>query len=139
MARLKLQMQVSADGFDANGPDDDAAWREIEPYFRELLDGADTIVIGRKTAIEFIPYWDEKAAKPGDPWHEIARRIAAARKVVFSRTLDMSLWNNTELEAGDLAEAIKQRKRRGEKDMIVSGGISFAAALARERLIDEFH
>lgn len=48
MARLKLQMQVTVDGFVANGPNDDLAWNEIAPYSRDLLDGADTIVIGRK-------------------------------------------------------------------------------------------
>jgi dihydrofolate reductase len=139
MARLKLQMQVSADGFDASGPDDDAAWREIEPYFRDLLDSTDTIVIGRRTAVEFIPYWDEKAANSDDPWHEIAKRIAGAKKVVFSKTLDKSSWNNTDVEKGDLAEEIKRLKREGKKDIVVYGGISFVAALAKERLIDEFH
>lgn len=132
-------MQVSVDGFDSSGPSDDAAWQEFDQYSRDLIDSADTIVIGRKTALGFIPYWDEKANNPGDPWHELAKRIAKARKVVFSKTLDGSPWKNTDIETGDLAEGIKRRKRVGKKDIVVYGGISFVAALARERLIDEFH
>jgi dihydrofolate reductase len=139
MSRLKLQMQVSADGFAASGPNDDAAWGELEPYSRSLLDSADTIVIGRKTAVEFIPYWDDKAAKRDDPWHEIAKRIAGARKVVFSKTLDRSEWRNTDIEKGDLAKAIGRLKSAGKKDIIVYGGISFVSALVKARLIDEFH
>lgn len=139
MSRLKLQMQVSVDGFDASGPDDEQAWNEMESHSRDLLDSADTIVIGRKTAVEFIPYWDEKATRRDDPWHEIARRIAAARKIVFSRTLDKSEWPNTDVENGDLAEAIGRLKSKARKDIIVYGGVSFVSALVKARLIDEFH
>ncbi|WP_162918325.1 dihydrofolate reductase family protein [Taklimakanibacter deserti] len=139
MKRLKLQMQVSADGFDASGPADDKAWSEMEPHSRDLLDGADTIVIGRKTAVDFIPYWDEKATQREDPWHEIARRIAEARKVVFSKTLAKSEWTNTDVENGDLAEAIGRLKSTAGKDIIVYGGVSFVSALVKSRLIDEFH
>lgn len=139
MARLKLQMQVTVDGFDANGPGSDVDWDEIKAYSRDLLDSGDTIVIGRKTAAEFIPYWDDAATKPDEPWHEVAHRISKARKIVFSKTLDRIDWNNTEIEKGGLADAINRLKNTNKKDIIVYGGTSFVASLIKEKLIDEFH
>ncbi|HVR82187.1 MAG TPA: hypothetical protein VHF02_08920 [Luteimonas sp.] len=52
MGKLKLQMQISVDGFVAAGPNDDQkwvtlVWDEIKPYVLELIDTTDTIVIGR--------------------------------------------------------------------------------------------
>lgn len=139
MSRLKLQMQVSVDGLDANGPNDDVDWNEIKAYSRDLLDSSDTIVLGRKTAAEFIPYWDSAAIEPDNAWHDVAQRIAAARKIVFSKTLDRSEWNNTDIENGDLAEAIKRLKSENKKDIVVYGGTSFVSSLIKEGLIDEFH
>ncbi len=139
MARLKLQMQITVDGFDPPKMDDDIAWDEVRDYSRDLLDGADTIVIGRRTAADFIPYWDKLAATPDARWHEVARRISAARKVVFSKTLDTHPGNNTVVERGDLAEAIARLKRDGGRDIVVYGGVSFVSALVARGLIDEFH
>jgi len=139
MSRLKLQMQITADGFDSTGPNDDLAWDEIRNYSRDLFDSADTIVIGRKTATDFIPYWDSAATQPDGSWYEVAKRIAAARKVVFSRTLDKPEWNNTSIESGDVVEAIERLKATNKNDIIVYGGVSFVASLVENKLIDEFH
>lgn len=139
MSRLKLQMQLTVDGFVANGPNDDVAWNEIEPYCRDLLDSADTIVLGRKTAVEFIPYWATAATRHDDPWCEVAKRIAGAKKVVFSRTLERSEWDNTYIEKGDIVDKIQRLKDTNKKDIIVYGGISFVSALIKKRLIEEFH
>jgi dihydrofolate reductase len=139
MSRLKLQMQITADGFDSTGPNDDLAWDEIRNYSRDLFDSADTIVIGRKTATDFIPYWDSAATQPGGSWYEVAKRIAAARKVVFSRTLNKPEWNNTSIESGDVVEAIERLKATNKNDIIVYGGVSFVATLVENKLIDEFH
>lgn len=139
MGKLKLQMQVSIDGSDANGPSEDGAWDEIEGYSRDLLDSADTIVLGRKTAVDFIPYWDKAAVQPEGSWHRVAQRISGANKVVFSKTLDKPAWKNTRIENGDLAEGIKRLKATNKKDIVVYGGVSFVTSLVEEGLIDEFH
>jgi dihydrofolate reductase len=138
MGRLKLQMQITVDGFDANGPSD-LEWDEIRDYSRDLFINADTIVIGGKTAVDFIPYWDTAATQPGGSWYEVAKRIADAKKVVFSRTLAEPKWNNTSIERGDLVKAIERLKAASRNDIIVYGGVSFVASLVREKLIDEFH
>lgn len=139
MRRLKLQMQVTVDGFNPEGHDDGVDWDEIKGYSRDLLDGGDTIVLGRKTAVDFIPYWDKAADAPGESWHEIAQRIANARKIVFSKTLDRSDWKNTSIVQGDLAEEIRRLKSTSGRDIIAYGGTSFVSSLIKEGLIDEFH
>ena len=137
-------MQVSIDGFNSTGPNDEQtwvtwAWDEIKDYALDLLDTSDTIIIGRKLAADFIPYWQNTLTKPGDQMYEAAKRIVDTKKVVFTRTLDKSEWDNTELAKGNLAAEIKKLKSQSGKDIIVYGGSSFVSALIKEGLIDEFH
>ncbi|MCW3116576.1 MAG: deaminase [Chitinophagaceae bacterium] len=142
-------MQVSLDGFNSTGPSDEQgwvtwAWDEIKQYVLDLLDSSDTLVIGRKLAVDYIPYWQDVMKKPDDPMYEAAKRIVSARKVLFTKTLDQSDpivfgWDNTELAKGNLAAEIKKLKSESGKDIIVYGGSSFASALVKEGLIDEFH
>lgn len=144
MRRLKLQMQVSMDGFNSTGPNDEQkwvtwAWKEIRQHVLDLFDATDTILIGRGLAMDYIPYWQNSVNDPDGPMYEVATRIVAAKKVVFTKTLDKSLWPNTELAKGDLVEEVKKLKAGDGKDMIVYGGSSFVSALAKEGLIDEFH
>jgi dihydrofolate reductase len=145
MAKLKLQMQISIDGFVATGPNDEQQWvtwayEEIEPHVMELLRSSDTILIGRKLAVDYIPYWqDVFANKPNDPMYEGARLIVQAKKAVFTKTLTKSIWDNTVLATGNLADEVKKLKDQSSKDVIVYGGSSFVSALIKEGLIDEFH
>lgn len=139
MGRLKLQMQITIDGFNPDNEDDDLVMDEVRDYSRDLLDSADSIILGRKTAGDLIPYWDDKATRPTEPWYEVAKRISSAKKVVFSRTLTSCPWNNTEIDRGGLAEGVNRLKKTGTKDIIVYGGVSFVSSLVGARLIDEFH
>ena len=139
VGRLKLQMQITVDGMNPDGENEGLSWDEVKDYSLELLKEADTIVLGSKTAGEFIPYWDRTAEKPDDPWHEIGKLISEARKVVFSRSIDGKEWNNTTVERGDLAPAIERLKRDTTRDIIAYGGVSFVASLVAHQLIDEFH
>ena len=144
MKKLKLQMQISIDGFVSTGPNDEQAWvtwalDEIRQYVLDLLDSADTIVLGRKLAVDFIPYWQDVLTKLDDPYYAMAQRIVAEKKVIFTKTLEKSEWDKTELAKGNLTDEIKKLKNKDGKDIMVYGGSSFVAALIKERLIDEFH
>lgn len=135
---------MSLDGFVSTGPNDEQkwvmwAWEEIRPQVIELLDSSDTILIGRKLAVDYIPYWEDVITKPDDPMHEIAQRIVKAKKVVFTKTLDKSIWDNTALAKGEMVDEVKKIKNQSGKDIIVYGGTSFVADLVKEGLIDEFH
>jgi len=95
--------------------------------------------LGRKMAPGFIPYWAKVAANPDDPQFEFGKKMTDTPKVVFTKTLDKSEWENTALATGTLADEIKKLKQKDGKDMIVYGGSSFVSSLIKEGLIDEFH
>ncbi len=144
MRKLKLQMQLSVDGFAAAGPNDEQEWvtwalDEIAPHVLQLFDSTDTIIIGRKLAVDYIPYWQETFKKPQDPMHAFAERIVAAKKVVFTKTLNRSEWENTELATGDLTTEIQRLKSLPGKDLVVYGGCELVAGLIAGNLIDEYH
>jgi dihydrofolate reductase len=144
MRKLKLQMQVSLDGFNSTGPNDEQkwvtwAWDEIKQYVLDLANSADTEIIGRKLAIDYIPYWLDAYTKPEGPMYEAARIKAKQKKIVFTKTLDKSIWDNTELAKGNLKDEIIKLKNQGGKDIIVYGGSSFVSSLIKKGLIDEFH
>jgi len=144
MRKLKLQMQISIDGFVQYGQNDEQhwvtwAWDEIKKYVLDLADSADTEIIGRKLAIDYIPYWLDAYTKPDDPMYEAAKIKANQKKIVFTKTLETSEWENTELAKGNLVDEIKTLKAQNGKDIIVYGGSSFVSALIKEKLIDEFH
>lgn len=144
MRKLKLQMQMSLDGFVSTGPNDEQkwvtwAWAEIKQYVLDLADSADTEIIGRKLAIDYIPYWLDTYSKPEDPMYEVSKIKAHQKKIVFTKTLEKSEWENTELAKGNLTEEVNKLKNQSGKDIIVYGGSSFVSALVKENLIDEFH
>ena len=142
--KLKLQMQISVDGFVSTGPNDDQSWvtwalDEIYNDVLVLLDSIDTIIIGRKLAVDYIPFWQNTFKEPSDPMYGFAQRIVGAKKIVFTKNLDNSKWDNTELAKGNLVDEISKLKSQSGKDIIVYGGSSFVSELIKERLIDEFH
>jgi len=69
MKKLKLQVQISVDGFIAgpNGEMDWLTWNATEDfiqYVTELTDSCDTMLLGRKLADGFIPYWTDITTRP---------------------------------------------------------------------------
>src|SRR5690606_20537743 len=113
----KLQMQISVDGFIATGPGDEQkwvtwAWDEIKQYVLDLADTADTEIIGRKLAVDYIPYWLDTFTKPNDPMYEASKQIVARKKIIFTKTLDNVAWENTELAKGDLAAEVNTLKNQ---------------------------
>jgi len=138
MRKLKLQIQMTVDGYIA-GPNGELNWvvwdwdDELKKYVTEITETVDCIVIGRKLAQGFIPYW------ASNPELEGADKMNNTVKVVFSKTLEKSEWNNAILAKGDLSEEINKLKKQEGKDIIAYGGAAFVSALIRHRLIDEFH
>lgn len=142
MRKLKLQMQMTINGYVAgpNGKSDWMTWNpddELIAFMNSLIDSSDTLLLGRKTADSMINYWENAAEK--NPAPPFAKKIAALPKVVFTKTLDKSTWNNTTLAKGNLAEEIAGLKKQNGKDILVFGGAGFVSSLIKEGLIDEYH
>lgn len=138
MRTLKLQVQLTVDGFIA-GPNGEMDWMtfpwtdDISQYVDELTKPVDTILLGRKLAQGFIPHWASIPDEPG------ADKINNAHKVVFTKTLDESVWNNTVLATGELTTEVNALKNSSGGDLIVYGGGTFVSSLIEADLIDEYH
>lgn len=145
MRRLKLQMQVTVDGFVA-GPKGQLNWmaphdadEALNAFINHLIDTSDTILLGRKMTDGFVRYWEQGTTHPDSPEYAFALKMVDTPKVVFSKTLTHVDGKNVRVENGDLAAAVNQLKRQAGKDLLVYGGASFVSSLIRAGLIDEFH
>jgi dihydrofolate reductase len=149
--KLKLQAQMTVDGY-VGGPNGELDWMsfnwddKIQKYVIELTDSVDTILLGRKMTDGFITYWTNVLANPADPEYSFARKMVDKPKVVFTKKLDKSNWENTTIAKGDLAEEINKLKKKSSpsdggqfKDIIVYGGASFVSSLVKNNLIDGYH
>jgi dihydrofolate reductase len=138
MRKLKLQVQMTVDGFIA-GPNGEMDWTArdwdaaLNHYVAELTTSVDCILLGRKLAQGFIPYWASHPQEDG------AQIFNSLKKVVFTKTLVKSEWDNTVLAKGDLLGEITSLKQQPGQDLIAYGGAAFVSALIRHGLIDEYH
>lgn len=144
MRKLKLQVQISVDGFVA-GPNGELDWMTFSwddksrKYVDDLTDSSDTILLGRKMTDKFINFWTSVLDDPENPQYSFAEKMVNTPKVVFSKTVKESKWANTTLANGDLVEEIEKLKFQDGQDIIVYGGATFVSNLIKENLIDEFH
>jgi len=142
MRKLKLQVQMTVDGFVA-GPEGQLDWmtRDLDESviarIVQLTDTSDTILLGRKMTDGFIKYWE--AVQPSSPEYVFARKMVDTPKVVFSKTLKRVEGKNVRVETGDLVQAINQLKGQRGKDIVVYGGATFVSALIAHDLIDELN
>lgn len=145
MRKLKLQMQITVDGFVA-APDGQLDWMtwnwddRLKDYVTALTAPVGTILLGRKMTDGFVKHWESVSAKPDHPEVESARKFVDTPKVVFTKTLETSQWKNTVLAKGDLASEIGKLKAQASGgDIIVYGGATFVSSLAEQGLIDELN
>lgn len=145
MRKLKLQMQMTIDGFVA-GPNGEQDWVWLagpdEAGFQkiiELADSSDTILLGRKMTREFIDHWEHMVDhQPDHPALPLAQLIVNMRKITFSHTETAISGRNLEVENGDLATAIQALKKQPGKDILVYGGAGFVRSLIDHDLVDEY-
>lgn len=124
-----------------NGENDWMTWNPDDEFMEFIdfhFDSSDTLLLGRKLAAGgFIEYWRNAFEK--NPDTPFAKKIVEMPKVVFTKTLEESTWNNTVLATGNLADEIANLKKQNGKDIAVVGGAEFVSSLIKEGLIDEYH
>jgi dihydrofolate reductase len=144
MRKLKLQVQMTIDGFIC-GPNGEMDFIEMNwdaalgQYVTELTNPVETIVLGRKLAEGFIPYWASVANDAANPEAEAGKKFTDTQKIVFSNTLNEMEGKNTTIAKRPLAEEINALKNQEGGDIIAYGGATFVSNLIREGLIDDFH
>lgn len=144
MRKLKLQVQMTIDGFIAgeNGEMGFMTWNwddKLNSYVDKITENIDCIILGRKLAEGFIPYWNDVAQNPDHQEFTAGKKFSDTKKIIFTRTLEKSLWDNTVLAKGDLKDEISELKNQSGNDIIVYGGAEFVSSLIKEDLIDEYN
>lgn len=145
MRKLKLHMHTTVNGFVA-GANGELDWittdldDELKSYENELHEPVDLILLGRKMTDEFVNYWtDVVNNQPDSPEFSFAKKMVDTPKIVFTKTLEKSNWDNTTLAKGNLTDEINALKNKAGKDIIVYGGAGFVSSLIKENLIDEYN
>jgi len=142
MRKLKLQAQISVDGYVA-GPNGELDWMtwNLDPklleFINELTDSSDTILLGRKMTGGFVDYWE--GVQPGSPEFSFAQKMVDKQKIVFSKTQKNIPGKNVSVENRDLVAAVKELKNKDGNDIVVYGGAGFVSSLIQEGLIDELN
>lgn len=143
MRKLKLQMQLTLDGF-CGGPNGEMDWmtwnwdHQLKEYVARLHENVDHIILGRKLAEGFIPTWKSRLEEPAGEETSFIKKMNDTPKTVFTKTLDKSIWDNTGVANGELVEEISKLKNRDGGDIIVYGGANFVSDLIAGNLIDEY-
>ncbi len=148
MRKLKLQTQVSLDGFMA-GPNGEMDWmtwnwdNELKNYTWKITENVDCIVMGKSFAAGFIPHWEAVTKDPKNPEYEFGKIMTDVQKVVFSKKVapsseELKQWPNTIYSEKSLADGISELKQQNGEDIIAYGGSAFVSSLIKEHLIDEY-
>ncbi len=112
---------------------------ELHDFYANLLDNVDTLLFGRVTYQLMESYWpsahnDPQATKS---MIKFADKFNAIPKIVFSRTLQKTDWNNTRIVRDNVIEEVVKLKQRPGKNISV-GGITVFQEIMRHGLIDEY-
>ena len=158
MRDVILGMSLSLDGFVA-GPNDEAEWifeastADSRAWAVEQVWNAGVHLVGRRSYAGWAGYWPTAPGPFAAPMNEIP-------KVVFSRTGEvpatpapaanapapqveptaqaLATWKHPRVASGPLADEIAKLKAEDGKPVRVAGGATFAQALVRGNLIDEY-
>ena len=134
MRNVVLMMSTSVDGYVA-GPQGHAGAvqepAELSQWKLDRIRRAGTHLMGRVTYEEMAGFWPTSTDDYAAPMNEIP-------KVVFSKTLTEATWPESSIARGDLAEEIAALRAQPGGEMIAWGGATFAQALSRAGLVDEY-
>src|SRR5262249_21751669 len=107
MRKLKLQVQMSVDAL-VGGPNGELDWMTwnwddgLKNFVTQLTESVDTILLGKNMTDGFVSHWTNIVKNnPDDESYPFAKKMVDYKKVVFSKTLNESTWENTKLAKGD--------------------------------------
>ncbi|GAB4007447.1 dihydrofolate reductase family protein [Glycomyces albus] len=140
MGKIIVSMWITLDGFVA-GPQDEMHWllidERIQEYEQGLVEGADALLLGRRTHGDFAGYWPQAARNPEEPeaLRAYARRLDEMEKFVVSESGKTATWDKTtrlkRIDPGTLNTL--------GGTMVVYGSLSVIRSLMEFDLVDEFH
>ncbi len=113
------------------------AWKEM---WSNRYDSVDTVIFGRRSFEGHLGVHTESARRPGDPKYlfEYSRWLDRVQKVVISRSIKKTDWQNSRIMSGDLRGIVAKLKEEPGKDIILDGGPSLVHDFTAEGLVDDF-
>jgi len=142
MRKLIVFNHVSIDGY-FTGENGDFRWAhagnddpEYQAFVAGNAGGEGQLLFGRITYDLMARYWPTPMADQHDP--VVAKAMNNMQKVVFSRTLEKPLWNNTKLVRTDIVSEIQKMKNESGPGMVIMGSGRIISQLAQEQVIDEY-
>jgi dihydrofolate reductase len=143
MATVSVFNSISLDGY-FTGANGDLSWAHgTDPNDREWNDfvsgnaqGGGALVLGRVTYEMMVAYWPTEAAAKAAP--NVAAGMNRMEKIVFSRTLDGSSWQNTRVVRDDPVTEIRRLKQGSGSNMVILGSGSIVSKLTEARLVDTY-
>jgi dihydrofolate reductase len=128
-------------GGDISAPQDWAgpylSGEEIDAYARDLLFGADALLLGRRTYEGLSAAYPTMASPAAGAMADFIERMNAIPKYVASTTLTSVGWNST-LLAGDVAERVAELKQQSGTYLLKYGTGPLDRTLVANGLVDEF-
>ena len=142
MGKIIALIHMSLDGYTAD-VDGKIDWivmnEEISDYVTELRQGAVGTIYGRKTYQIMESYWPNVPAMPDLPqWQkDYAEWVNEGLKVVVSKTLSGTTWNNTVLISDNVGEEVRKIKQEAKGNLLLLASSTLMATLLPMGLIDE--
>lgn len=152
MRRIVTTMWITMDGLVDGDGGAEINWlrgdSQLMRYEISLVEGADTLLLGRKTFNDFASYWPRMArgtVPEADrlPMPEVlqrayGRRLDAMDKVVVSASGNAADWQHSRaMRSLDQHDVLALKQETGG-DIVVYGSLSLVNELAGQGLIDEY-
>ena len=140
MRKVIVFNNVSLDGFFVDSQGDMGWAHQQDPewiaFAADNAQGDCVFVYGRVTHDMMAAWWPTPQAIQAMP--VVANQMNTLPKIVFSKTLRRSPWNNTTVIGSDPVAAIGRMKQEAGDPLLIMGSGSIVASLAQAGLIDEY-
>lgn len=141
MRKVQMFMFMTIDGQAQFPAYTEAPWTDSvdDPMWTPRMGAIDTIILGGVAYAKWASYWPQKKDEPNaNEWQrEYSRFANRAKKVVFSKTLQKPLWENTEIVRGSPAEELARIRSHEGGNIAIGGGPRIAQSFLADDLVDE--
>jgi dihydrofolate reductase len=107
---------------------------EIGNTFGVLMQGADALLLGRRTYVIHA-----QAFEPMPAGNSFGDMMNAPKKYVVSRTLEKPIWRDTTIIRENVIESVRALKAQAGGNILTDGSSQLVHALLEHDLVDELH
>ena len=140
MRKLTVFNFMTLNGF-YKGPNEDISWHkdddeEKDAFASEGSKSGSVLLFGRVTYQMMESYWPTGMAKKDYP--DVAEGMNTSEKIVFSKTLKSTNWNNARIVRTSPVDEVKKLKKENGNDLTVLGSGTIVTLLAENNLVDTY-